>query len=228
LTRPLLAATVAAALVATVAGQRGGNDIGKTPREVLDPKTIKSIQTPLVQRLETEQQSVDRQLARLSGQMQSVVDQLRLLSESQGQIVINTQATIDLQRRVTSLEARVIDDEKSGATDPTNIAVLTTKVDGLVKVGGWLIGTTATLAVSGIVFLIKRLKSGAVVTMKWAEQDAQKQDQSRSLLTSKMEEAIEKTDAARLEVNTINQKIESIGVHIAADHKPLPEKEDNA
>ena len=224
MTRSLLAAMIAAALVATVAGQRGGKDIGKTPREVLDPKTIKSIQTPLVQRLETEQQSVDRQLARLSAQMQVAVEQLRMLSESQGQIVINTQATIDLQRRISALEERVISDEKAGATDPANIAVLGTKVDGLVKVGGWLIGTTATLALSGIIFLIKRLKSGAVVTMKWAEQDAVKQDQNKAMLSGKLDEAIEKSDAAYREANTVNRKIESIGVQMV-DHKPLSEGE---
>ena len=224
MTRALLGATITAVLVATIAGQRGGKDVGKRPSEVLDRRTMKAIQTPLAQRIENEQESVDRRLSQLSGQMQVVVEQLRVLSEAQGQIVTNTQATIDLQRRITALEARVIDDEKAGATDPANIAVLGTKVDGLVKVGGWLIGTTATLAVSGIIFLIKRLKSGAVVTMKWVEQDAVRQDESCVILSGKLDEAIEKSDVAYREANTVNRKIESIGVQMA-DHKPLSEGE---
>lgn len=216
---PVATATVLLVTAVTVTGQRG--DIGKRPSEVLAPKTIQKLQTPpIIQRMETEQQATDRQISRLSGQMQTVIEQLRSLAESQGQIVTNTQATTDLQRRITALEERVITNEKTASTDPANIAVLGTKVDGLVKVGGWLIGTTATLAVSGIIFLIKRLRSGAVVTMKWAEQDAKVQDQSRSVISSKLDEAIQKSDAAYQEANTVNRKIETIGVHMN-DNRPL-------
>lgn len=223
-------ATAAVLLItaATVTGQRGRNsDIGKRPSEVLDPKTVRSLQTPLVvQRIETEQQATDRQISRLSGQMQTVVEQLQQIAKNQSQIVTNTQAVTDLERRVAAIEERVISDEKAGATDPANIAVLATKVDGLVKVGGWLIGTTATLAVSGIIFLIKRLRSGAVVTMKWAEQDARVQDRSRSVISSKLDEAIQKSDAAYEAANEVNAKIESIGVHMN-DNRPLSQEGDH-
>jgi len=227
--RAILLASALAAVAASIIGQR--SEIGRSPKEVLDPKTVQAIQTPAVQklqqRIESEQQSVDRRLSQLSGQMQVVVEQLRVLAQSQSQIVSNTQATIDLQRRISALEDKVVQDERAGSADPANIAVLGTKVDGLVKVGGWLIGTTATLAVSGIVFLIKRLKSGAVVTMKWAEQDAIHQDQTRIVLSSKLDEAIEKSDAAYREANTVNQKIENIGMQMS-DHKPLSGAEPHA
>ncbi len=232
--RALLLASVLAAVAASIIGQR--SEIGRSPKEVLDPKTVKAIQTPLAQkleqRIESEQQSTDRRLSQLSGQMQVVVEQLRNMAEAQNQIVANTQATIDLQRRMAAIESRVIQNEKDSSSDPANIAVLGTKVDGLVKVGGWLIGTTATLAVSGIVFLIKRLKSGAVVTMKWAEQDAAKKSEDlfsyRQGLLDKLDEVKERADAAYLESNNVNNKIESIGMHMN-DNKPLnPQGEHDA
>ncbi len=217
-----LLATVLAALAATIIGQR--SEVGKTPREVLDPKTVKSIQQPLAQRIESEQQSVDRRLSQLSGQMQVVVEQLRIMAQSQSQISTNTQATIDLQRRMTAVEDRLGADEKSGATDPANIAVLNTKVDGLVKVGTWTLITALSLLGSGAAFVVKRAINGGVVTMKWAQQDAQKKSEDltsyREGLFTKLEEVKEKAEAAYSEANHVNQRIESIGLH-TNDNKPL-------
>ncbi len=217
-----LLATVLAALAASIIGQR--SEVGKTPREVLDPKTVKSIQQPLAQRIESEQQSVDRRLSQLSGQMQVVVEQLRIMAQSQSQISTNTQATIDLQRRMTAVEDRLGADEKSGATDPANIAVLNTKVDGLVKVGTWTLITALSLLGSGAAFVVKRAINGGVVTMKWAQQDAQKKSEDltsyREGLFTKLEEVKEKAEAAYSEANHVNQRIESIGLH-TNDNKPL-------
>ncbi len=215
--RAFLLASVLAGVAASIIGQR--SEVGKRPSEVLDPKTVKSIQQPLAQRIESEQQSVDRQLSRLSGQMQVVVEELRELSQAQGQIAVNTQATADLQRRISALEDRVISDEKVNSTDPGNIQVLNTKVDGLLKVGGWILGTTGTLLIGAAIAFAKRLHSGGIVTMKWAKQDAEHQDEARNELVSKVDEAIR-------EANTVNKKIETIGMHMN-DNKPL-EGEENA
>lgn len=167
---------VAAALALLACGQ----ETGRTPKEVLDPRAYDALtKYPLDQLLDRmdafEKRSaqkldaIQQQHMYLSEQQRVILDQLKLLQEIRAQVIADSQRLTALDVRVTGDEAQFRRHEDSQIGDPRAIAVLEEKVNGIARVGIWLLCGVGSLILTAVGILLRRLYSGAVVVIRQKE-----------------------------------------------------------
>jgi len=156
-------------------------DIGKSPRQVLDPKLVRQLTGEPTETVPASE------LARLRGEVRSIHEQLQEMLDISRVVSRNTP-------RIDSLESRMDRLESSQRSDPTNIAVLQDKVQNIhdtqekqLAITGWALGGIGTLILGCLGVLIKRWVT-RFTPPKWAEQSVAKEVEHRRDITEGLAE----------------------------------------
>jgi len=190
-------------------------DVGKNPKDVLNPKTLRQI----TGQPEPVPGSVERQLAYLAAKQQIILEQLQVVMQLSQQVATNTPRISNLEQRMDGVEASVREHIKAGSSDPSNIAVLQTKVDGIVNSLTWVLAGVGSLMLAAIGVAVKRVVNRNIPP-QWAAKESGQQAEYRSAVITKLTEVKSSAEAAYQEANSVNTKLSNIGVEMK-DHKPL-------
>jgi hypothetical protein len=224
---PVLGILVASVMLVPLLMTQSG-DIGKSPRQVLDPKLVKQITG------EPTETVPSSELAKLRGEVQAIHEQLQEMLSVSRIVATNTPRIADLEHRMDAMEARATAAENQQRSDPTNIAVLQAKMDSVIaeqaagRTLAWGIASgIGALIVIALGVLVKRVVS-KFKPPEWTRKETDRQEAFRVETSAKIDEAkdkiaeaaasakaaYEKANGAFEAANNINAKLAGEGIKI--------------
>ena len=151
---------------ASQSNPRNVPQLGAKPREVLSPATIEQLtKSPiqqLVDRVETVEGRSTRVLSNIQQQHAYLLEQQRAILEELRAAAGATDRLGDIEQRLRASEAALHRLESSN--EATQIAVLQSKMDGILKAVSWILGAVGSLVMGMLGLMVRRLYAGWILT----------------------------------------------------------------